>query len=170
MDRVRLATFTVIALVTPLMPVPVQAVALASAAAQASAPLEATPSPSDIRKLERTRFTLDGRPLPEARGYPPSAGGRRATAGTPAVGTVREWLGLDDRTGKYYRKNYTLRAVGRHIEVWTADDLAFPADDCRKNATEITGGQIADLVREFDTTIYPKESAAFSTPPDRTGA
>jgi hypothetical protein len=181
MDRVRLATFTVIALVAPLMPVPVLAAAPAAAAGQASRLghasgaepastwADATPPP-DIRELEPTRFTLDGRPLPEARGSHPRAGGRRATAGTPPVGTVREWLGLDDRTGKYYRKDYTLRAVGKHIEVWTADDLAFPADDCRKNATEITGGQMADLVREFDTIIYPKETAAFSTPPDRTGA
>ncbi|MDY7083688.1 MAG: immune inhibitor A [Actinomycetota bacterium] len=83
---------------------------------------------------------------------------------------MREWVGLDDTTGKLYRKKYTLKAVGRHIEVWVAHDLAFPAADCRKNSIEVTDRNIADLVREFDGTIYPKETAVFSTPPERNGA
>ena len=35
-----------------------------------------------------------------------------AAAPTPAVGTVRQWLGLDDFNGTLYRKDYTLRGVG----------------------------------------------------------
>ncbi|WP_308121335.1 immune inhibitor A domain-containing protein [Paractinoplanes bogorensis] len=83
---------------------------------------------------------------------------------------MREWVGLDDTTGNLYRKNYTLKAVGKHIEVWVAQDLAFPATDCRKNSVEITAANVADLVREFDGTIYPKETAVFGVPPERTGA
>src|SRR3954452_4665074 len=46
------------------------------------------------------------------------------TAGvTPPVGTVRPWLALDDYQGRLYLKDYTLRAVGEHIEVWVANDL-----------------------------------------------
>ncbi|MCM4079630.1 immune inhibitor A domain-containing protein [Paractinoplanes hotanensis] len=126
------------------------------AQAQAAATL------SDVRELTRTHLTLD-----EPR--PPRPKGRSAAGPTPPVGTVREWLGLDDTTGKLYRKNYTLKAVGRHVEVWVAQDLAFPATDCRKNAIEVTDADIAALVDEFDTTIHPKETAVFSTPPDRDG-
>jgi hypothetical protein len=86
------------------------------------------------------------------------------------VGTVREWLGLDDTTGRYYRKSYTLRAIGRHIEVWVAQDLAFPAGDCRKDSIAVTDSQVDDLIKQFDRTIYPKETAAFSTPPPRDGS
>ena len=74
--------------------------------------------------------------------------------------------------GTLYRKDYTLRGVGDHIEVWVANDTSFPAGDCRNqvpNTTVVTDAQVADLVHEFDTNMYPKETAAFSTPPDRDG-
>jgi hypothetical protein len=95
-----------------------------------------------------------------------------AAAATPPVGTVRQWLGLNDTTDSYYRKDYTLRGVGNHIEVWVANDTAFPAGDCRAqipNSTTITDAQVADLIKEFDTNMYPKETTTFSTPPDRDG-
>ncbi|AEV83882.1 hypothetical protein ACWT_2559 [Actinoplanes sp. SE50] len=123
----------------------------------------------DGRGLTRTHLRLGGKFLPQAR-YRPQPTARRAPAATPAVGTVRSWVGLDDTDGDLYRKDYTLRAVGRHIEVWVAKDIAFPAGDCRKNSTEVTDAQVADLVTQFDTNIYPKETATFSTPPDRSGA
>ncbi|MGX6607393.1 peptidase M6 immune inhibitor A [Micromonosporaceae bacterium Da 78-11] len=171
MDRVRFATFVAIALIAPLVPTAAQATPVADPTDGAGRTGKATPA-SDVRELDRTRFTLDGRPLPEKRRYQPRKApqSRAATAGTPAVGTTREWLGLDDVKGKYYRKNYKLRAVGEHIEVWIAEDIAFPAKDCRKNAVEITDAQITELVQDFDKTIYPKETSAFSTPPDRNGA
>ncbi|MEV4640891.1 peptidase M6 immune inhibitor A [Actinoplanes sp. NPDC049548] len=97
---------------------------------------------------------------------------RRAAAGpTPPAGTVRKWPALDDIDGRFYRKDYTLRGIGDHIEVWVADDVAFPAGDCRPaGSTVVTDAQIAGLVREFDSTIFPRETAAFSTPPDRDGS
>jgi hypothetical protein len=162
MDRVRFASFAVVTILAPLLTV--------SPAAARLAPLAAQPLAGDVRELDRTSFTLDGRPLPAKPRYQPQTQSRRAAAGTPPVGAIREWLGLDDTTGKYYRKSYTLRAVGQHIEVWVAQDLAFPANDCRKNSMVVTDAQVGDLVKEFDGTIYPKETATFSTPPDRDGA
>ena len=92
---------------------------------------------------------------------------------TPPVGTVRQWLGLDDVQGRLYRKDYTLRGVGEHIEVWVANDLAFPAGDCRAQVPGLDGRsptrRLKHLVTEFDTNMYPKETATFSTPPDRDG-
>jgi hypothetical protein len=98
---------------------------------------------------------------------------RTAAAATPPVGTVRQWLGLDDTTGSAYRKDYTLRGVGQKIEVWVANDRAYPEGDCRAQipgSTDVTDAQVADLINEFDTNMFPKETAAFSTPPDRDGS
>jgi hypothetical protein len=178
MDCVRFAAFVVIAMAGTVMP--------SSAHAAPNQPAAPPVPASDIREPEHTDFTLDGRPLPRARYRPES---RAATPGgpstgqpptgqpptgtlpvsTPPVGTVRDWLGMDDTTAKYYAKPYTLRAVGKHIEVWVADDLSFPAGDCRKDSTQVTDAQIGELVQDFDGTIYPRETAAFSTPPDRDG-
>ncbi|MBP2329883.1 hypothetical protein JOF56_010268 [Kibdelosporangium banguiense] len=96
-----------------------------------------------------------------------------AAAATPPVGTVRQWLGLDDTTGSAYRKDYTLRGVGQKIEVWVANDRAYPAGDCRAQipgSTDVTDAQVADLINEFDNNMFPKETSAFSTPPDRDGS
>ncbi|GIE83479.1 hypothetical protein Aph02nite_94290 [Actinoplanes philippinensis] len=113
------------------------------------------------------RLTFEGEPLPTSTYEPrPSA---RSAVETPEVGTVRSWAGLNSIDGDVYRKDYTLRGVGEHIEVWVANDLAFPEKDCRKNATEVTDGQVTSLIHEFDQVIFPRETEAFSTPPDRSG-
>jgi hypothetical protein len=141
----------------------------AHAASAAPAPAPA----SDVRELNNTRLRLDGHRLPAKPRFRPRLGRRAVgtTGVTPPVGTVRQWLGLDDVDSTFYRKDYTLRAVGEHIEVWVADDLAFPAGDCRgAAATEVTDAQVQGLAHEFDSTIYPKETTAFSTPPDRDGS
>ncbi|WP_307798439.1 immune inhibitor A domain-containing protein [Actinoplanes flavus] len=119
------------------------------------------------REPDLDRLTLDGSPLPAA-SYGPRPSARIAVQ-TPPVGTVRSWAGLNEIDGDVYRKDYTLRGVGEHIEVWVAKDIAFPENDCRKNSTEITDAQVTALVREFDEVIYPRETKAFSTPPDRNG-
>ena len=140
-----------------------------------AAPASAAGAPavdrSDVRELSRTDFTLDGHKLPEPPRYQPSVRARGTANTTPPVGTVRQWVGLDDVQGGFYRKDYTLRGVGQHVEVWVAKDLAFPAGDCRGAAsTLVTDEQVRGFVHEFDSTIYPKETAAFSTPPDRDGS
>lgn len=91
--------------------------------------------------------------------------------GPAKVGSTRTWLALDDARGQIYLKNYTLRGVGDHIEVWVADNRAFPAGDCRNDLglTNVTDAQVSNFIHEFDSNIYPKESATFSVPPARNG-
>src|SRR6478735_1962874 len=145
--------------------------ASAAPAATASAPRAADSStPNDVREVAPdAKFSTKrlGRVGAQSRRS------RLAAAATPAVGTQRSWLGLDDANGSLYRKPYTLRGVGDKIEVWVANDTAFPAGDCRTavaNTTTITDAQVQRLITEFDGNMYPKETAAFSTPPDRDGS
>jgi len=117
----------------------------------------------------------------------------------PLVGTEREWLSFDDlgqtpgsaANFGYYEKNYRLAAVGDYIEVWVAIDdnasyddatgtytLPFDAgDDCRntieydgQTRVQVTPEQINQLVADFDLNIYPLETGALATPPDRDGS
>lgn len=141
----------------------------ASSAAPSAKPDPDTPS--DVREVAPdAKFSTKqlGLARAEARSAPRSL----AAAATPPVGTQRQWLGLDDFNGTLYRKDYTLRGVGDKIEVWVANDLAFPDGDCRSQipgTTEITQAQVDRLVSEFDGNMFPQETAAFSTPPDRDG-
>jgi hypothetical protein len=99
-------------------------------------------------------------------------------AGKYDVGDKRTWLALDDLRGTIYLKQYKLREIGEHIEVWVAKDrddvskgLKFPKGDCRNGErTKISNDQVNYLIDEFDNNMYPKESDAFSVPPDRDGA
>ncbi len=167
----RWATAAVAVLVPLALTVPGTGVA-------AAAPPGPGTATDDTRELARTDFTLDSKKGETPNRYQPRAAARTAApqavapAATPAVGTVRQWLGLDDFNGTIYRKDYTLRGVGQHIEVWVANDTAFPAGDCRSrvpDSTTVTDAQVASFVQQFDTNMYPKESAAFSVAPDRNG-
>ncbi|NUW39048.1 choice-of-anchor J domain-containing protein [Nonomuraea rhodomycinica] len=162
-----MARHRIIGLAATLLALPLLTALPATAEAAPKAP-----APSDVRELTRKDFTLDGKPVKVPSAYKAKPSVRAEAADTPPVGTVRQWLGMDDFNGRLYRKDYTLRAVGANIEVWVANDLAFPAGDCRAqipSSTQITDAQVADLAREFDTNMYPKETAAFSRPPDRDG-
>ena len=107
--------------------------------------------------------------------------GRSFMAASPAVGTTRTWLALDDSAG-FYRKQFTLREVSAHTEIWVATPVVrsfngftsvgtdFPAGDCRNGArTVITDAQVDYLADQFDNNMLPKESAQFSVAPDRDG-
>ena len=101
----------------------------------------------------------------------------RTVPGRAKVGQKKIWLAIDDQEGIVYPKRYTLRGIGKHIEVWVASDsddvssgLAFPGDDCRNDERiKITDRQVKNLISEFDENIYPKESRVFSKPPSRNG-
>lgn len=165
MTRTLFASFAAITASIPLLAGPAPA-----APPTVPHPAPTTPAPSfdgEILEPDLDRLTFEGEPLPVP-SYEPRPTGRIAMQ-APEVGTVRSWAGLNSIDGDVYRKDYTLRSIGEHIEVWVANDLAFPADDCRKNSTEISDEQIAALVREFDEVIFPRETKAFSTPPDRSG-
>ena len=60
-------------------------------------------------------------------------------------------------------KPFTLRSVGENVEIWVANDLAFPAGDPRP-AHVVTQAQVDKLRDEFDSNIYPKATAFFGTP------
>ncbi|MCE7001918.1 immune inhibitor A [Kibdelosporangium philippinense] len=128
-----------------------------------------------ITGLRHTDYRFDGRRIEVPNAAEASRSDEPARippAATPAVGTVRQWLGLDDTKQNVYRKDYTLRGVGKKIEVWVANDRAFPAGDCRNQipgSTDITDAQVNELISEFDNNMYPKETATFSTPKDRDG-
>ncbi|HUR73144.1 MAG TPA: hypothetical protein VMZ00_02640 [Sporichthya sp.] len=123
--------------------------------------------------------TLDLATVQKMRAAGPSLPGEK----TPPVGTTLLWPALDmtkPSVAGIYLKQYTLRGVGNHIEVWVAsgsDGVSsgtdFPAGDCRtaavKGSTDITDTQVKYLINQFDNNMYPKETQAFSTPKDRAG-
>jgi hypothetical protein len=168
MRRSRLLSAAALLLVVPLLQVlPASSVGAAPTTDQAPV--------NDVREATKKDFKLDGKPVDVPAKYTPKASAQprtQAAADTPPVGTVRQWLGLDDLNGALYRKDYTLRASGAKIEVWVANDTAFPAGDCRTqipDTTTVTDAQVQALADEFDNNMFPKETAAFSTPPDRDG-
>ncbi|MEP9361785.1 peptidase M6 [Nocardioides sp. CN2-186] len=120
----------------------------------------------------------NGKPLAAApglekaldQGVPRRAAAKRV-ANDPQVGDTRSWLANDDTTGEIYRKDFVLRGIGDHIQVWVAADTTFPAGDCRNDLglTDVTDAQVDSFIHEFDTNIYPKESASFSVPPSLDG-
>ncbi len=154
----------------------------AGAAESAPKPRAAKAGPTDVREIPADRQYQLAPGLQRAQQRMAARGSSSALAAgdTPAVGTVRQWIALDDFNGQLYRKDYTLRGVGDKIEVWVASDsdetstgTAFPEGDCRNDTprtTDITDAQVEDLVHEFDTNMFPKESDAFSVAPDRDGS
>ena len=156
--RSAVAALATIAL-TASMAVTAPAVSAAPAATKSSPAKSATPK-SDVRELDpKAKYSTKKLTL----GNGARAKVRAAAAGeTPAVGTTRTLLALDDYNGLLYRKSYTLQAVAPHIEVWVADDTSFPAGDCRTavpNTTTVTAAQAQYLADQFETNMFPKESA-----------
>jgi hypothetical protein len=47
---------------------------------------------------------------------------RQIASHTPVIGEVRNWVGLDDQFGALYRKGYTFRGMGEHVEIWVASE------------------------------------------------
>ena len=126
------------------------------------------PTPEELRATELA-------PLPRERLRLETQ--RTAGAAAAVVGDRRIWPALDRRSSSLYMKYFTLRAIGTNIEVWIASDsdaiskgLEFPPGDCRNDdRVQISDAQAQELVRQFDTTIYPREAAAFSVPLPRDG-
>jgi hypothetical protein len=107
-----------------------------------------------------------------------------------AVGETRNWLGLDNQFGFFYRKEYTLKAVAPNVEVWVASELnrrapastALPQigqssglnfldGDCRNGVrTVVSDADAQYLADQFSTNMLPKESVAFSVAPARDGS
>ena len=129
---------------------------------------------SDVRELDRSarrRLEVTEQTIREASRLAALQAGPTAA---PVVGDERIWLAIDDVEGSIYPKEYTLRGVGDHIEVWVAsdeDDISsgtdFPAGDCRNDGVRnvVTDDQVNYLIDQFDNTMYPIESDAFSVGP-----
>ncbi|WP_409290773.1 choice-of-anchor J domain-containing protein [Peribacillus sp. SCS-37] len=66
-------------------------------------------------------------------------------------------------------KPFTLRSVGKNVEIWVANDLSFPAGDSRP-AHVVTQEQVDKLKNEFDSNIYPKATEFFGTPDKHDGS
>lgn len=66
-------------------------------------------------------------------------------------------------------KEFTLRSVGENVEIWVANDLAFPDGDSRP-AHVVTQEQVDKLRDEFDSNIYPKATEFFGTPDQLDGS
>jgi hypothetical protein len=66
-------------------------------------------------------------------------------------------------------KEFTLRSVGENVEIWVANDLAFPEGDSRP-AHVVTQEQVDKLRGEFDSNIYPKATSFFGTPDSLDGS
>src|SRR4051812_45478514 len=56
-----------------------------------------------------------------------------ALASDPTGGTPKTWLALNDYSNGISLKNYTLRGIGAHIQVWVPNDTPSPAGDCRND-------------------------------------
>ncbi|WP_102026374.1 immune inhibitor A domain-containing protein [Salirhabdus sp. Marseille-P4669] len=66
-------------------------------------------------------------------------------------------------------KEFTLRSVGEHVEIWVADDLSFPEGDPRE-AHVVTQEQVDKLAKEFDENIYPTDTEFFGMPDSHDGS
>ncbi|MBU0704580.1 MAG: immune inhibitor A [Chloroflexi bacterium] len=110
----------------------------------------------------------------------PSVLGRRADTADHIVGDIVYWLALDDYCGYYYWKPFELKAIGEYAEVWVAQDLSWTVtgDDviCEEKTSDtrstpvVTDDQIAYLLDEFDTNIYPTDTDFFGFPLARDGS
>lgn len=98
--------------------------------------------------------------------------------GPARIGTRRTWLAVDwaqrDPAGfaMLYLKDFTLRGMGEHAEVWVADDVAFPEGDCRNRGDhlEVKPRHVDAIVEAFDERIWPRSTAAFFAPEPRDGS
>ena len=81
------------------------------------------------------------------------------------------WPVINILTGGAGFQQFTLRAVGEKIEIWVSDKLDFPAGDCRNDGVRnaITDAQAEYFVGQFDSNMFPKMTAAFSSAPSREG-
>lgn len=143
----------------------------APVAAQDNPPVD--PDPIDLgAKIRKGEYDLVGAldmPL-----------GRQAEAMDWEVGDTASWFGLDDYCGYYYFKEYELRAVGEYAEIWVALDLSWtipPAEwMCVDKPTDprpapvVTDEQIAYLLDQFDTNIYPTDTEFFGMPDEHDGS
>ncbi|MBS4537917.1 immune inhibitor A [Clostridium sp. D2Q-11] len=80
-------------------------------------------------------------------------------------GGTKLFLGYDNVDGDYF-KEYTLRSIGEHVEVWVANEISF--EDDRPDHV-VTQEQVDSLRDEFDNNIYEKDTTFFGMPDSHDG-
>ena len=110
-------------------------------------------SHSDIREIPSDRQYRLAPGLRKAlRAHDQNSRSALAAGETPPIGTVRQWIALDDVAGRLYRKDYTLRGVGRQDRGVGRERHApsRPATAERRSPQRtnapITDAQVAELV------------------------
>lgn len=91
--------------------------------------------------------------------------GRYGSADVYDIGAVEKYY--VDGYGTKNFVDFEKRGEGSIVEVWVATDLSFPEGDPRNDiASKITiyDWQVAAIIEEFETVIYPVESQYFGTP------
>ncbi len=127
---------------------------------------------------------MAGKPLPlealvaaQRRKLETAESDQASSSSVTKVGDTRLWPSLNAVESTLYLKEYTLRGIGKHIEMWVAtgsdevaSGLSFRKGDCRNGPrTQVTDAQISRFIREFEDTIFPTSSRVFSMPQDRDG-
>ena len=145
MRRSRLLSAAAAVLIIPLLQV-LPASSVGAAPSDASAPV------NDTREATRKDFTLDGKPVqapvklhPQRQGQGP---GRRRDPGRGHRAPVAR--PRRDQRHPLPQGLHPARSVGQKIEVWVANDTAFPAGDCRNqiaDTTIVTDAQANELRR-----------------------
>lgn len=96
------------------------------------------------------------------------ADGTGAAIMSSSVGTQRYFPAMRYPSG-YSLRMFTLRAVGQYGEIWVANSLAFPGGDPRNPRAVVTDEQVAYMLGQFDTNMYPIETEFFGDPVARDG-
>jgi hypothetical protein len=91
------------------------------------------------------------------------------------LGDLAYWLVYDAWFGSYRLDVFTLRAVGPNTEIWVQNNLkwgrSWPGPDTRvPNPPIILDTEIAYLLNEFETKIYPTDTNYFGMPAVRDGS
>lgn len=86
------------------------------------------------------------------------------------VGDIMLSLWLDDTAGGFFLALYEVRAIGEHIEVWVMTELDFPTTDDPRNPVYVSDEQIAYLIDQFDSNIWPKLTSFFGMPDPHDGS
>jgi hypothetical protein len=134
-----------------------------------AAPVAAGDPPSADTREIRDELRGTGVRVDTKKPLPPTSQGDDSRP--PKLGDQRVFLALDDVAGQFYLKFFTLRGMNKDAEVWVANNLNFPAGDCRNDGVRnvITNSQIAYLLQQHSSIIKPIDTAWFGNPAVRRG-
>lgn len=89
---------------------------------------------------------------------------------TDCITNAKIWLILNDYTGQYQLSYFNLMGESEGSQVWVQQNLAWPASQPTRVTPVVTCEQVQYLIGQFDTNIYPKETAFFGMPDPHDGS